>query len=373
MPPDLGLAIFRYNSSDARLDYVKTVFQDISVGAAYVDVRKNVFYCVHESMTLPGYNKGGGGQICAFAIDQESGDLVPLNRQPSHGSLPSYVVVDASGKYLLAANHTGHTPITRSVRDAAGTYRVALEYDDATTVMYRLNEDGSIGDACDVFKHEGKGGPLPLQTHSQLHSIERSPSGDVFVVCDKGSDEISVFRIDRENARLIQCEGSPHTAQPGSSPRYSAFHPTLPYLYVNHESAPLISAFRYAEDGTLVPIQQLDLTPVAPGGGPKSMQSDIRIHPSGRYLYNLVRGINEVKVLEVDQASGEIKLVQSALLGGDGPRGCTVSPDGRFLLVAALVSKEVMVWSIGDDGRISPTGQSAPQPYPGNITFFVQE
>lgn len=369
-PPRLGIGIFRYRDSDAAIEHVKDVCPEISVGAVWIDMRRQVLYCVHESLTLPGFHQGGGGQVVAYAINPANGDLTELNRQPSHGTLPSYVVVDIGGKYLLATHHTGHTPITRSVTDASGAHRIALEYDDATSVVYRLLDDGCIGEVCDVFQHRGEGGPLPLQTHSQLHSIEMSPSGALFVVCDKGSDEIALFRLDRSAGRLLPCAGSPHKAPPGSSPRYSAFHPSLPYLYVNHETLPLVTAYRYDARGHIEQLHSLELAAGAPADGPKLMQSDLRMHPNGRYLYTLLRGSNEIKVLEVDQDSGRIGVLQSALLDGDGPRGCTVSPDGRFLLIAALVSKEVMVWRIGDDGHVAPVGRVGGQPFPGNITFY---
>jgi 6-phosphogluconolactonase (cycloisomerase 2 family) len=369
-PSNLGIGIFRYDDADGGLDYVETVAQDVSVGAACIDTRRNVYYCVHETMTLPGYGRGGGGQICAFAVDARTGDLTALNRQPSHGTLPTYVALDGSGRYLLAVNHTGHTPVTRSVRDASGAFRVELQYDDATTVLYRLDDDGSIGEACDVFRHDGKGGPLPLQTHSQLHAVERSPSGNVFVVCDKGSDEIAVFRIDRENARLVLCGDAAHKSVPGSSPRYCVFHPKRPYFYVNHETLPIVSAWRYDENGDIEHVNTLQVTSGQNAGGPKLMQSDIRIHPSGNYLYDLVRGSNEAKVLAIDSATGDIDVIQTAKLDCDGPRACSVSPDGRFLVIAAYGSKEVVVWQIGPDGRIAPAHCTVAQPFPSSVTFL---
>ena len=318
---------------------------------------------------MPGYLKGGGGQVYAFAIDPETGDLTEINHQPSYGSLPCSVAVDATGKYLIATNHTGSAPVTKTVKDASGKYRIVLEYDDATTVLYRLNDDGSIGDPCDIYKHSGNG-PDPEQSHPRIHSVVMSPSGNLFAVCDKGSDQIFFFRINRETEKLEVCGGEGYKSIPGSSPRYSVFHPTRPYFYMNNETKAVIRAFRYDEDGKLEPICTVNALPEDCEDNPTMMQSDIRIHPSGKYLYDLIRGINAVSVFEIKEETGEIEKIQTVTLDGTGPRGCAISPDGRFMHIAALTSKEILVWAIGEDGKLSPTGKKISQPSPGNVTFF---
>jgi 6-phosphogluconolactonase len=365
-----GFGIFRYNTKTGELELIKSAVLDkISVGATCLDSKRNILYCVDEVMTQPGYLKGGGGLVYALAIDPETGDLTEINHQPSYGSLPAYVAVDGTGKYLIVVSHTGNAPVTKTVKDASGKYRIVIEYDDATTVLYRLNDDGSIGDPCDICKHSGNG-PGPEQSHPRIHSVMASPSGNLFAVCDKGSDQIFFFRINRETEKLQVCGGEGYKSIPGSSPRYSVFHPTRPYFYMNHETKAVIRAFRYDEDGKLEPICTVSALPEDCEDNPTMMQSDIRIHPSGKYLYGLIRGINAVSVFEIKEETGEIEKIQTVMLDGTGPRGCAISPDGRFMHIAALKSKEVLVWVIGEDGKLSPTGKKISQPDPGNVTFF---
>jgi 6-phosphogluconolactonase (cycloisomerase 2 family) len=367
--PRSGFGICRYDTESGEIQLVRNVLDGIIVGATCIDPRRSVLYCTHEDTTLPGNFLGGGGLVYALAINAETGDLTEINRQPSYGSLPSHVAVDSNGKFLIATNHTDKTPVTKVVMDASGKYRVTLEYDDANTVLYRLDDDGSIGDPCDVYRHTGNG-LLPRQTHPQLHSVMMSPSGNLFAVCDKGADRIYFFSINRRTEKLELCGGEGHASIPGSSPRYSVFHPTRPYFYVNHETRAVISAFRYDEEGKLIPIGVFDVLPDGCADSLAMMQSDLRIHPSGQYLYTLIRGINAVSVFRIDESTGALEKIQTATLNGTGPRGCAISPDGRFMHVAALTSKNVLVYAIGRDGRISPTGVKLSQPCPGNITFF---
>lgn len=365
-----GFGIFGYDRETGALELIKTAALDrISVGATCLDARRRILYCVDEVMSQPAFRKGGGGLVYALAIDPETGELTELNRQPSYGSLPTYVTTDADGKYLLLVNHTGHTPVTKVVKDASGQHRINVEYDDSTTVLFRLNTDGSIGDLCDVCVHSGSG-PLPLQTHAKLHSVVRSPSGELFAVCDKGSDKIFFFKINRKTEKLELCGDRGYAALPGSSPRYSVFHPTRPYFFMNNETKGVVCAFRYDEEGRLDPICTINAFPEGREDDPAIMQSDFVIHPSGKYLYTLIRLINVVTTFRIDEETGQLEKIQTATLDGAGPRGCAISPDGRFMLIAALESKQVLVWRIGEDGRVSPTGQSAAQPVPGNVTFF---
>jgi 6-phosphogluconolactonase len=132
----------------------------------------------------------------------------------------------------------------------------------------------------------------------------------------------------------------------------------------------VICAFRYDENGHLEPLCTVSALPENCEDHLEMMQSDMKIHPSGKYLYSLIRGINAVSVFKIQEETGKIARIQTVTLDGTGPRGCAISPDGRFLHIAALTSREILVWAIGEDGKLSPTGKKISQPNPGNVTFF---
>ncbi len=367
-----GFGIFKYNPKTGDLELIKSaVYDKVSVGQTCIDSKRNILYCTDERMihVASGGERGSGSLIYAFAINPKTGDLTELNHRPSLGSLPSYAAVDATGKYLIVTHHTSNTPINKTVKDASGKYRSVFEYDGAATVLFRLNADGSIGEACDAYMHSGNG-PDPEQTHPRVHSVVMSPSGNLFAVCDKGSDKLFFFRLNRKTEKLEVCGGKPYISFPGSLPRYSVFHPTRPYFYMNYEVKTVISAFRYEENGKLGFIHAVDILPEGTKFDRTTMQSDIRIHPSGKYLYDLIRGLDLISVFAIKENTGEIERIQTVKLDGAGPRGCAVSPDGRFILIAALNDQKVVIWAIGEDGKVSPTGKSVTQPYPGNVTFF---
>ena len=371
-PSGYGIGICRFDNETGELTPVKIVHDHITAGNALLDAKRNVLYYGHEDMTLPDRPYGGGGQVYAFAVDSMTGDLTEINHQPSYGALPVCLAQDPTGKYLIVPHHTGSFPVTKVKKDAAGRYSTVSEFDDASIVMFPLAEDGGIGDPCDIYIQTGAGGPLKQQTHPHLHSISMSPSGKLFVVADKGNDQILMFRIDYSGQKLVLCGDRPFATIPGASIRCSVFHPTRNLLFANFETKSVVASFRYDEDGGLEPLCVASSLPEGVEDSPTMMPSEIKVHPSGKYLYTLVRGISSASVFEIDQETGALELIQTFTLDGKNPRSCTVSPDGRFLLVAMILSSEVLVLSIGADGKLSSTGHKASQPHPANITFLTR-
>lgn len=364
-----GFGIFRLALDTGRLTPLGTACAEISVGMALHDPRRGLIYALDEALTLPGYHLGGGGQILALRPDPETGALTEISRSPSFGTLPSYAALSTCGDFLIVTHHTGHTPVTRTEQDDTGRYRIALDYDEAGTVLFPLAGDGSIGAPCDIFRHSGAGALLG-QTHPQLHSVVRAPGRDFFVVCDKGSDRIELFILDRADRRLVHLAEHSLDAPPGSSPRYCVFHPEARVFYVNFETAPILHAYRYAPDGRVTRIAECPVLPEGAVPPPGPAQSDLVLHPSGNRLCTLVRGLEAVATFELDPDTGTPSIAGFRPLGVENARGAAFAPDGRHLFVAAVVSRELRCWPFGSDGLPDGTGVSTDQPAPGSVLIL---
>lgn len=365
---NLGIAICDYQPATGALVVRERVFTGISVGSTYLDESRGILYCTDERSDNPDIGPGGGGRLFALKVDAATGELTEINRESSYGSLASFVATDASATYLVATNHARPLIITTTVRDASGSYRVIPVADQAATVLYRLGPDGAIGPASDVFRHEGRG-PAPAFHPPAGHCVVFSPDGAFFVVCDKGTDELLTFRIDSDSSSLVLLARLHES--PGSGPRYARFHPTAPVLYVCHENEPFISVYRYGATGSLAWVADVDvLDPEIPRlAAPQ--QSDLCLTGSGGRLYVLVRGVNVVSVFDVDTDTGALVLLQNHRLDADNPRGCALSPDERFLLVASVGTADVATLEVGADGRLSDTGRRSSFDRPGNVTFYT--
>lgn len=357
---DFGITIARIDTATGRMETMAQVAPELSIGAMHLDARRGVLYAVDEAMTLPGYPLGGGGQVVAFRIGQDGG-LTELSRSPSFGSLPSYLAQDLSGDHLLVAHHTGHTPVTRTRRNATGHFEIALDYDEASCVAFPLDAEGVIGSPAEIWTTEGRGA-APGQTHPQLHCIARAPGRDLFAVCDKGADRLHL--LDWRDGTLT---GTSRSAPPSSCPRYAVFHPHLPVLYVNHETAPVIEVLGLEPEG-LVLEESHNPLPDGTGSLPGPQQSDLFLHPSGRWLYTLIRGREAVSTFGVGPEGG-LTFLGMRPLGVTNARGGLISPDGTLLLVAAVVSREVLVLRVGKDGLPADELFRLPLPHPGSIVF----
>ena len=363
-----GIGIFRFDEQNGKLTFLNSVAPDVISDTACLDHKRGILYYTDQHFTRPRGAMGSAGLIHAFRIDPETGDLTAINAQQSYGTLPAYIAVDATGEYLIVTHHTDRVAVNRVTKEG-GKFHIGLAYDDATTVLFRLGRDGAIGEPVDIYTHDGHGGPLEKQTHPQLHCVVMPPSGSFFAVCDKGNDRIFMFRINREMDRLEVCGGKAFQSIAGSLPRYCVFHPTLPYLFVNHEEQPLVSTLRYDDEGLLTTVGVASAVPDEHKNA-HVMQSDIRIDWAGRHLYSLIRGLNAVAVFAIDQGTGLIERIQLVQLEAAEPRGCAISPDGRFLLIAALKGQSVVVYAIEGDGKLRATGHKVTQSSPSNITFF---
>jgi 6-phosphogluconolactonase (cycloisomerase 2 family) len=370
--PTKGIAICDYNAETGRLTHLKNVFEEFCVGAAYLDKKHGVLYIADERADYPGMRQGGGGRVAVFSVNPQNGDLTEIGRKPSYGANPAFLVTDQEAKFLLVVNHGSRAVVTQTETDGFGRIDIKILHDESSVVLFPIGHDGSIGDPCDLFRLTGEG-PGSFQLSPHAHSIRRSPLWDLYAVCDKGGDQIYMFKLDYGKKKIVLCAGSPYHRTPGSAPRYSAFHPALPYLYVNKEYKTVVSAFRYDREGRLTHVCTEDALPahIAP---PKGLsQSDICVGKSGRYLYTVLRQVNVITVFEIDVNTGRLTRIQVFENACADGRGCAISPDGRFLVVAASAGKEVVSYPIGKDGRISAAVSSLKQPIPGTITFFSRE
>ena len=292
---------------------------------------------------------GAGGGVLALAFDAEKGKLSVLNERSALGACTSYISADPAGQYVLVTNHgSGLDVITRVEPDGRGGYRIVNEYDDSTLVLFRLCGGGSLGEACDLRKHEGKGTlKVRGQVCSHLHSVNFDPSGQWALVCDKGCDRIYVYRLNREKGVLEPTSRTVFQTRPGTAPRHLEFHPYEPYCFVNHETASTVTSYYFnAEEGTLREADYQQMIPMDPSveadliGDTYGSPADIHVHPNGKFLYSSQRssyrtgqGTDCIAVFRIDPYHGRLRRTSIAAMDGPCPRGFAITPDGRYLYV----------------------------------------
>ena len=380
-----GITIFEYDEQTGELHLIETIRPDVAAGQLYLDAARGILYSNDECGERRG-EIGGGGYVLAFRIDPATGRLSELNTKDSLMPEPSYLCLDQTGEYLLACHCGDPWHVTKVVQREDGSYVNEVLFDDSGLTMFRVSKDGSLGEVCDVVKTPGSGGKDehsqvnvdPVSGHiqlvrvlSRLHAVLESPDGKMILACDKGMDRIYTYRLDREAGKLTElfCWQAPEVA---CFPRYAAFHPSEPIVYVNNENYAQLNTFRYdSETGVLERIDKVYLLEKDPGmveGKPVGAQ-DVMVHPNGRVLYCTLCGLNLIVVCRL--VDGKPVPVQRIDSRGNLPRGLQLSPDRRFLLSGNMVSGDITLFAADEEGLLTDTGKTFEAVSPSAIRFYT--
>lgn len=365
-----GLTIGEYDMESGTIRALKHVQEDLNCSMLTYDDKRQVIYSSNER---PFTDQGLGGRATAYKVDLHNGDVTKISDVPSFGLVPSFVAYDPLGSFLVLTHHSMGSSIVKTVQDENGEYRIIREYDETSAILYELGQDGSIGRVCDIIKHTGHGGS-PDQTNPHMHSVRFTPDGKYLFICDKGNDGYYSYSIDRENKKLVFVDRL--DAVSGAAPRYSMFHPKLNVIYFNNESARLLTAATYDENGKLTKLGDWPTTnlrrenPEDKGPG----QSDLKISADGKYLYSIIRADHMISVFETDPETGIPKLIQEIPSSGSGQeRDLCFSPDGRFLFLCGCSNGNVYRYIVGEDGRLSDLTLVLEDVAPGALIFVKAE
>lgn len=359
-----GIGLYRFSPVSGAVTFLRVLDTELACGSTCLDEERDMLYIANETANLPGRH-GGGGRVMGYRLNRETGELNLVCETPTLCPNPSYISLDRTRRYMVVSNHSAFGVVTTVLQDEDGNYYPQVTYDDATVDLFSVMPNGCVSQLLDVVKHYGAG-KRPKQFHPHPHSAVPSPLWDLFAVCDKGNDCVYFYRLDREQDKLILCPDMPYHDIPGSSPRYCAFHPERPFFFCNHEGEHVVHAFSYTEQGELTLKATVDVLP--PGWpvvkGTRYEQQGFQISANGKYLYTLVHGpkTSLVSVLRVDEESGDLELIQAFKLQGEWPRGCALSPDGRFLLVGCMMSGTIEVCAVEEKGTLTPVSVCQAQP-----------
>lgn len=278
--------------------------------------------------------RADGNAVAAFHIKPD-GMLTPINTQPSEGSGPCHVSVDATGRMLLVAN-----------------------YGSGSVAACRIDEDGSLVKSTSAHQHEGASVNEARQKEPHAHSIYPGPDNRFAYAPDLGIDKVMIYKLDAESG-ILTAAGFASTP-PGSGPRHMKFGKDGKQAYVLNELTLTVSVFD--RDGASGQLQSKQLAHcLAKDADHSGMTcSEIRVHPNGKFVYTANRdtagnGRDSLTVFAV-RPDGTLEKIQNVPARVEIPRNIGVDPDGRWLLVAGQKSGNVPVFRIGDDGKLTFNG-----------------
>lgn len=253
------------------------------------------------------------GRLASFRIDKSTGRLTPVSVVEA-GADPAQISVDHSGRYLLTA------------------YYVA-----GKVSVHRIGTDGSLSD-------------LPeqeLTTAEKAHAIVPDPMNRFAFVPHTGPNAIFQFVWNEKTGRLTPHSQQPRLQRPEQTgPRHMAWHPAKPIAYVDNEQGSSVTAYGLADDGSLKPGQTVPTLPL--NFRESNSTAEIKVHPSGRFLYVSNRGHDSLAIVRIDE-SGETLTFDSTEPTEKTPRSFDIDPSGQFLLAAGESSGRLAVSKIDPD------------------------
>jgi 6-phosphogluconolactonase len=346
-----GIQVCKFDTQTGEITFVETMTGVVNPSFVAIHPSARFLYSVSEmNERIEGRPAGG---IAAFRIDPESGALTALNMQPSGGTGPCHLTVDATGSYVLATNYAG-----------------------GGVVMLPIATDGSLEPHSDYVQHEGSSINPQRQQEPHPHSINLDASNKYALVPDLGTDKVVIYEVDLEHGKL-----KPNSAQPwartksGAGPRHLDFHPNQRFVYVGNELDSTVVAFEFdAAKGTLKEIQTLTTLPEGyeESGAEKSWVADVHVHPDGKTVYVSNRGHDSIASFEINQATGELEAKGYTSTKGNFPRNFALDPEGNFLLVANQNSDDIYVYAINPrSGELSETPHSIALPTPVCIKLLA--
>lgn len=304
-------------------------------------IERPSFLAIHpEKKMFAAGSEDFGGEIASYEVDLAEGAIKETSRTKGNGDHPAYVAIDRSGNWLLSVNYS------------AGNVNV-----------FRLKEDGTIGELTDSVQHQGSGPNEERQDAAHPHSVIEFPIGNLFGVSDLGTDSIVCYQLDKKNGKLrlhqaIEAEG-------GSGPRHLAFHPRLPIFYSLGELDSAVTAYSFNKE-QIEKVQRLPLLPEAFEGD--NTAAEVAVSEDGKFLYASNRGDDSIVSFEIDE-NGSLDHPEFTSSGGEGPRHFTLAPGGGWLIAANEKSHSLAVLKL-ENGRPLAMAQEIKTTSPVCVKFI---
>jgi 6-phosphogluconolactonase len=339
-----GIYAYRFDADTGQITPLGLAAETTNPSFVALHPNGRFLYAVNEVGNYKGPNSGG---VSAFSIDRASGKLKFLNEMPSRGADPCYITVDKTGKYVLVANYTG-----------------------GSLAVFPVLADGKLGEASAFLQHTGHGTNPTRQEGPHAHSIDLSPDNRFAMVDDLGLDELFVYKFDSAKGSLTPNDPPFAKFDAGAGPRHFVLRPDGKFAYVISEMGHTVTVFSNdAASGRLQLLQTVTTLPKDFKG--RNDDAEIRVHPSGKFLYASNRGDDSIAIYAIDQSKGTLAQVGSIHTGGKEPRNFEIDPTGTLLFAANQKSDNIVVFRIdAKTGGLTATGQALDVGSPVCVKFL---
>ena len=341
-----GIYLTRLHLQDGRLTEPQLV----------AEVPNPAFLAKHPTLPrLYAVSEGGqshGSPVYAFSIDPATNALTKLNEQ----SVPA-----------RGACHLGVFPLPNKINEPKKYAVMVAYYSDGAVASLPLTADGRLAPYVTIHKQRGSG-PTPRQQQAHAHAVYPIWKPWVVVVPDLGADKLFFYAIHSDGKLASYGElGLP----PGSGPRHAAFLARAQTAFILNELNSTICVAACTGSNvspTVMKIEQTISTLPQGHSAENNTTAAIFLHPNERFLYASNRGDDSIALFHFDTEKRRLEFIETVPSGGRHPRSFDISPDGQWLIVAAMHDHKITTFRIDPNtGQLSPTGQSISVPQPACV------
>jgi 6-phosphogluconolactonase len=308
-----------------------------------LEAKEPAYFIIHpDGRHLYTCNSGNPGGVSAYAIDPRTGGLTLLNRELAGGGDTSYISLDRTNRFALAAN-----------------------YDGGNFAVFAIKPDGSLGDWTAFVQHMGKSVNPQRQTHPYAHSIVVDPTNRFALVADLGVDKLFVYRFDEKTGKISPNDPAFVIVPPGSGARHVKFHPNGHWVYLITEMGSTVIGYDWdTAKGTLTEFQNISTLPA--DFKDANACAELEVHPNGKFLYGTNRGHDSLAMFAIDQTNGHLTAIGHVPSGGKTPRNFAFDPTAKWIVCTNHGSNNAVVFRVdGETGKLTQQGEpiSVPSPF----------
>ncbi len=307
---EAGLSLFSFDESTGQLTLCGSytgidmpTFQAFNKGAS-------LLYSVSEV-------QGKEGSVETFHFDPLSSDPFTFSGSILSGGIsPCHLALSPNGEYLAVSN-----------------------YGDGVFTLYALDPLGNIASVTSCKRFVGVGHNPLRQESSHIHSALWTSDSKNLFVADLGLDRILFY------SRPEWSFPSFKKVPLGTGPRHMALSSDSQYLYVAGELSNHVVVYRIDKfDSCFTLLQTIATLPSQ--FLQENTVADLHLSSDNQYLYCSNRGHDSIVTYAVNSETGMLTFVAYTPTLGQEPRNFTLSPSGRWLLVANGSSDSVVVFPI---------------------------
>lgn len=314
---------------------------DVWIGTSAAKPSKGIYHCMLNTDTGKLTEPGLAAEIRGpgfLAMHPNGSHLYAVGTLNGKPSVVAYKIVRGGRKPTLELDNSleiGDGGAAHVAVDETGHTLLTAQYGGGSVAAFALNADGSLKERTALIKHTGGSGVVDRrQDAPHAHWVGFSPDNRFAFVPDLGLDQVVIYKHDVSTASISPSGAA--NVPPGGGPRHMKFHTNGKWVYVLNELALSVTVFDYdAKTGTMTAKQTIPTVPQAELDKELfKSASEIRVHPSGRFVYSANRGHDTITAFRVDQESGKLSVIEVENVRGATPRNFNLDPSGRWMLAA---------------------------------------